>query len=231
MSSSGGGKCGSNAGKSSGGNGQRSQGCSGIKLQVQPCSPPCSLPIVLGSSSSHRRAVMDQLGWQFSTASPDIDEKAIRDPDPRKMCAEIARAKAGALVESLEKPGILITADQVCLFEDEVREKPDNTQEAEAFLASYSGRSVKTLSALCVTNLDTGRVSEGVHEATVFWKEIPTSAIDAVVARGRIMSSAGGFALEDPDLGSLVDRIEGSVDSIFGLPVDLLCTLVARASV
>lgn len=50
---------------------------------------------------------------QFSTASPDIDEKAIRDPDPRKMCAEIARAKARALVESLDKPGILITADQV----------------------------------------------------------------------------------------------------------------------
>lgn len=52
---------------------------------------------------------------QFSTASPDIDEKAIRDPDPRKMCAEISRAKARALVQSLDKPGILITADQVPL--------------------------------------------------------------------------------------------------------------------
>lgn len=41
----------------------RGQECSGIELQVQR-SPPCSLPIVLGSSSSHRRAVMEQLGWQ-----------------------------------------------------------------------------------------------------------------------------------------------------------------------
>ncbi|CAN0297862.1 unnamed protein product, partial [Laminaria digitata] len=69
--------------------------------------------VVLGSSSRHRRAVMEALGWQFSTASPDIDEKAIRDPDPRKMCAEIARAKAEALVGRLDKPGLLITSDQV----------------------------------------------------------------------------------------------------------------------
>lgn len=62
--------------------------------------------------------------------------------------------------------------------------------QANTFLASYSGQSVKTLSALCVTNLETGRVSEGVHEATVFWKDMPTSVVDGVVARGLVMSSA-----------------------------------------
>lgn len=45
-----------------------------------------------------------------------------------------------------------------------------------------------------------------------------------------ILHQAGGFALEDPDLRPLVDKIEGSVDSIFGLPVDLLCALVERAA-
>lgn len=54
------------------------------------------------------------------------------------------------------------------------------------------------------------------------------AACDVGLPRAR---QAGGFALEDPDLGALVDKMEGSVDSIFGLPVDLLCTLVARASV
>lgn len=41
---------------------------------------------------------------------------------------------------------------------------------------------------------------------------------------------AGGFALEEPGLRSLVDKIEGSVDSVLGLPVDLLCTLVECAT-
>ncbi|CAM9694546.1 unnamed protein product [Ectocarpus fasciculatus] len=213
-----------------------------VELRVQPRPQPCSLPIVLGSSSGYRRRIMDSLGWEFSTASPDVDEKAIRDPDPRKMCAEIARAKARALAERLDKPAVLITADQVCLFDEghgrgeEVREKPESVEEAKAFLRSYSCRSVKTLSALCVTNLDTGRAAEGVHESTVSWREISPAVVDDVIARGNVMGStremekAGGFALEEPGLRSLVEKIEGSVDSVLGLPVDLLCTLVERAT-
>lgn len=205
-----------------------------VELRVQPRPLPCSLPVVLGSSSRHRRAVMEALGWQFSTASPDIDEKAIRDPDPRKMCAEIARAKAEALVGRLDRPGLLITSDQVCLFDgdggEEVREKPESPEEAKAFLRSYSGRSVRTLSALCVTNLESGQRAEGVHESRVCWLEIPPGIVDAVVRRGTVMESAGGFAVEDPDLRLLVDRIEGSFDSVLGLPVDLLCDLMRGAS-
>lgn len=43
-------------------------------------------------------------------------------------------------------------------------------------------------------------------------------------------AQAGGFALEDPDLRLLVERVEGSVDSVLGLPVDLLCDLMKRAA-
>ena len=42
----------------------RPQGCTGTELQVHPRPSPCTMPIVLGSSSSHRRAVMEALGWQ-----------------------------------------------------------------------------------------------------------------------------------------------------------------------
>lgn len=41
-------------------------------------------------------------------------------------------------------------------------------------------------------------------------------------------AQAGGFAMEDPDLLPLLDRIEGSPDSVFGLPVDLLCELIEK---
>lgn len=37
--------------------------------------------------------------------------------------------------------------------------------------------------------------------------------------------------MEDPDLGPLVDNIEGLVDSIYGLPVDLLCILIESVAV
>lgn len=62
-------------------------------------------------------------------------------------------------------------------------------QKAKAFLRSYSGRSVRTLSALCVTNLESGRRVEGVHESRVCWREIPSGIVEAVVRRGTVMGS------------------------------------------
>lgn len=39
-------------------------GESGVELRVQTRPVPCSLPVILGSSSRHRRAVMEELGWE-----------------------------------------------------------------------------------------------------------------------------------------------------------------------
>lgn len=81
-------------------------------LPGEPLRPPQFRPHPLVPALMLRPPARDQ----FSTASPDIDEKAIRDPDPRKMCAKIARAKAEALVGRLDGPGLLITSDQVSIF-------------------------------------------------------------------------------------------------------------------
>ena len=37
---------------------------------------------------------------------------------------------------------------------------------------------------------------------------------------GKIFSSCGGFRIEDPDLSKLIDHIDGTVDSIVGMPVE-----------
>ena len=41
--------------------------------------------IILGSSSIFRRQLMDEFGFKYTTASPDINEKGIRDKDPTKL--------------------------------------------------------------------------------------------------------------------------------------------------
>ncbi|CAN0472897.1 unnamed protein product, partial [Discosporangium mesarthrocarpum] len=61
--------------------------------------------------------------------TPGIDEKSIRHDSPSEMCRQIASAKASALVGLVEKPALLITADQVCVFEGDVREKPSSVEE------------------------------------------------------------------------------------------------------
>jgi septum formation protein len=64
------------------------------------------LPVVLGSSSKWRRAVVeDSLGLAVARiVSPDIDEKAIRHDDPAELVRLLANAKADAVLPQVPCP-------------------------------------------------------------------------------------------------------------------------------
>ena len=90
-----------------------------VREKVGPTLPALHLPIVLGSSSAVRAAVLERHGVTFTVAAADIDEKAIRHADAKTMTVLIARAKAQALQGRLTSPCILVTADQVrgdCIY-------------------------------------------------------------------------------------------------------------------
>ncbi len=58
---------------------------------------------------------MSEMGYNFSTLDPDIDEKAVRHSNPYLLPTMVARAKADALVKRVNIPALIITADQVVL--------------------------------------------------------------------------------------------------------------------
>ena len=144
--------------------------------EVSPRELPTSLPIVLGSSSSSRRQILEMLQWPFEVMIPDIDEKVIRCDDHMKLPLLIAKAKAEAIWERISNsappddqptaPFILITSDQIVYYNGEIREKPVNEEKARLFLSSYSGRAVSTISAVVVTHWPSGRQSHDVDVAT-----------------------------------------------------------------
>lgn len=188
-----------------------------------------NMPIILGSSSKRRQGVLKGLGWDFQVMSPDIDEKAIRAAKPQDMVLAIATAKAQALLPKIKEPAILITADQVVLCNGEVREKPANPEQAKQFWQSYSaGQPAETISAVVVTNTQTGQQAKGVDPAKIFFKPVPAEIIDQLMAKGEIFTASGGFIHEDPLIFPYIDHMEGATDSISGLPLELLAKLITE---
>jgi predicted house-cleaning NTP pyrophosphatase (Maf/HAM1 superfamily) len=55
--------------------------------------------------------------------------------------------------------------------------------------------------------------------STVYFNEISLEIVRKVVEKGETFSSAGGFRIEDVDLNPLIRDLEGSVDSIMGMPI------------
>ncbi|XP_020700399.1 7-methyl-GTP pyrophosphatase isoform X1 [Dendrobium catenatum] len=79
-----------------------------------------SFKIILGSSSSSRRQILSDMGYEFSIMAADIDEKQIRMEKPEELVMALAEAKADAIISKLQineftekdEPTLLITADQ-----------------------------------------------------------------------------------------------------------------------
>ena len=108
-----------------------------------------NIRVILGSKSATRKQILTEMKVEYETISADIDEKAIRFEDPSALVAELAKAKAEAILERMKKEGdeegkrrtLLITCDQVVVFDGKIREKPESEEEARMFMRSYKENS------------------------------------------------------------------------------------------
>ena len=168
------------------------------------------------------------MGYDFLIMSPDIDEKAIRNEDPMQLVLSIAQAKADELLKQITGSSILITSDQVILWNNQIREKPENEKEARLFLKSYSDHVAETITSVVVTNIESKKQVKGVDVVKIYFKPIPDNVIDDLIEDGEIMWCAGGFMVEHELLKPFIDSMEGSIDSVMGLPKKLTKELIEK---
>jgi septum formation protein len=185
------------------------------------------MKIILGSQSKGRKKVMEEMGLEFEIMPADIDEKAIRHDDPKKMVLAIYQAKTDALKARIHEPKVLVTADTVVIWQNEVREKPQDKQEAIAFLRGYNISPAEVVTGVVVTNLATGITRSEVDVAIVHFKHHSDEEIDALVADGHVLNYAGAFTLLDE---GHVERIDGTLDSVLGLPKELTRKMINEVS-
>ncbi|XP_058725303.1 uncharacterized protein LOC131596602 isoform X3 [Vicia villosa] len=188
-----------------------------------------SYKIILGSSSIARRKILSEMGYQFTLMTADIDEKSIRKETPEELVMALAEAKAEAILQRLPvgdylkdaEPTLLITSDQVVVYEGVIREKPSNKEEARQFLKDYSGRKAATVGSVLVTNLKTGVRKGDSDRVEIYFNEIPDEIIEKLVDEGITLNVAGGLIIEHPLIFPYVKDVVGTTDSVMGLPKDL----------
>ncbi|CAJ2675596.1 7-methyl-GTP pyrophosphatase isoform X3 [Trifolium pratense] len=188
-----------------------------------------SYKIILGSSSVARRKILSEMGYEFTLMTADIDEKSIRKDTPEELVTALAEAKAEAILQRLPvgdylkdaEPTLLITSDQVVVYEGVIREKPSSKEEARQFLKDYSGRQAATVGSVLVTNLKTGLRKGGSDRVEIYFNEIPDEIIEKLVDEGITLYVAGGLIIEHPLIFPYVKEVVGTTDSVMGLPKDL----------
>ncbi|XP_024165656.1 7-methyl-GTP pyrophosphatase isoform X4 [Rosa chinensis] len=196
-----------------------------------------SFKIILGSSSNARRKILAEMGYEFTLMTADIDEKSIRKEKPEELVMVLAQAKAEAIRPKLPvddyvkdaEPTLLITSDQVVVYEGAVREKPSSKEEARQFLKDYSGGHAATVGSVLVTNLKTGFSKGEWDRVEIYFHEIPDEAIEKLIEEGTVLKVAGGLIIEHPLILPFVKEVVGTTDSVMGLPKDITERLLKEA--
>jgi septum formation protein len=200
--------------------------------------------VMLASSSKWRRALIAEIlpeGFELAEnpISPDINEKAIRREDPEDMVKAIAHAKADKVLSVLEsthrkeKVHLVVCADQVVEYDNQVREKPLTKEQAKDHLQSYgaNAKPAKCITGVVVVCTATQERFEGTDVALQYFKPVPDRVADALIAKGDIMHCAGSFVVEDPLMIPYLEKRVGEVESVQGMPRGTTRRLLLEASV
>lgn len=184
--------------------------------------------LILASASPRRKELLEQIGAEFEIL-PAKGEEVITSTRPEQVVLELsaqkAREAAGRFQAELsgENGGertIILGADTVVAFNDQILGKPKDEAAAVGMLRMLSGNthSVFTGVALVVLKGDDQKFFSFYEETKVTMYPMTEAQIAAYVATGEPMDKAGAYAIQGK-CAVYIEKIVGDYNNVVGLPV------------
>jgi len=174
--------------------------------------------LVLASRSPQRRAILEQLGIEFSVQVADIEE--LESGPPHEVALENAFRKASAIA-----PGdgeLVLGVDTVVSLGTRLYGKPADAEQARATLSALAGRRHAVISGVCL--IEDGRVRSAAAQTWVQFRALDEALIDWYLGSDEWRERAGGYAIQGRG-AALVAGIDGDFLNVVGLPVATLLEL------
>ncbi len=186
--------------------------------------------LVLASTSSYRRALLERLNLEFVTDTPSVDETPIAGESAEQLVIRLAEAKARD-VAARHPHALIIGSDQVACIDKAILGKPGSKTQAVRQLLSASGSCVRFVTGLCVWNSASNSGTTVCEPFTVHFRQLNESQIERYLDIEKPFDCAGSFKSEGLGI-SLFERLEGDdPNALIGLPLIRLVTLLNREGV
>ena len=161
---------------------------------------------------------MQEIIKEFTVQPSDFDESSVNAYlPPRELVKELAKGKALAVYEQVDKDAVVIGSDTVVALGSTVLGKPKTEDEARAMLTALSGKAHAVYTGVCVVTR--GKIRTRASKTEVYFNELTPAFIDEYIRSGSPMDKAGAYGIQD---GGLVKKIRGSYTGVVGLPVELM---------
>jgi septum formation protein len=186
--------------------------------------------IILASTSSYRRELLQRLQLPFEVASPDADESQLPDESPAATALRLAESKA-RLVAPQYPSALIIGADQVAAHGLQRFGKPGTREKAKEQLRRMSGKEIVFHTGLCLFNSASGRLHRQCVPSQVGLRDLTETEIDTYLDKEDALNCAGSAKAEG--LGIALLRYQRSDDptALIGLPLIALCEMLRAEGV
>lgn len=173
---------------------------------------------ILASNSEIRKKILSDQGFNFIVEGSNVDEENLKN----KLASLSFENKAIALAEAKAKEVSLrnmdiyvVGADQLCVCENKIFNKPGNKEKALKNLSALSGKVHYQYSGISICL--GGRVIWSFCDiSTLTMKILSNEELKSYVEKDKPYSCAGSYKFESYG-ASLFSEVKGSKSSILGL--------------
>ena len=174
--------------------------------------------VILKSSSPRRIELLKEMNVSFIQKSFDVDETMNKNLTPEENVKEVSLRKA--LVNKDEYfDYIQIGCDTIVALGNTIYGKPKDENDAFRILSELSGKTHKVISGLTV--IYKNKIYNTYVTSFVTFKELTDEDIHNYIKTKECFGKAGAYAIQG--IGKcLVEKYEGSLNNIIGLPTEKL---------
>lgn len=174
--------------------------------------------LILGSTSSYRRLLLERLCIPFTVESPQVDETPKAGETPAEIAVRLALAKAQAVAERFPD-AIVIGSDQVADMQGIALGKPGTHERAVAQLRQMSGKSIVFQTAVAVVCRQSGFSQQSLAQVKVQFRPLRDDEIEHYLRLEKPYDCAGSAKSEGLGIALLESIDNDDPTALIGLPL------------
>lgn len=186
--------------------------------------------LILASASPRRKELLTQAGYQFIVEKSDIDESKFPTEgiEPCEYSESLALAKAKSVAAKYPEK-IVLGADTIVDWNGEIIGKADDERHAKEIVEKLFSSPHKVITGVAIVRLK-DNTEIVTHDTTIVYpRKMSPEQIQEHLRAGTWKDKAGAYAIQETG-DEFVERIEGSLTNVMGLPMELVEKLLRKIS-
>ena len=189
--------------------------------------------LILASSSSYRKSLLQRLNIEFSCSSPDVDESALAGEPATALAERLALVKAQTVASQFPNT-VVVGADQVAELNGTILGKPGNHQQAVKQLTAQAGKRMLFHSGLAIVRIQAdGEMQQHslINTTEVTFRPLSQKQIEQYLLTEQPYDCAGSFKAEGLGISLFTAINSNDPTSLIGLPLIDLCSALPQFSI